>query len=429
MRVALGRPVSHHGATPADNSRAVTVRSRSAIVVSKNGKLQYGSSCASSRRSTSENPVRGGHPPSWNVTRQRVDGISAARGEDQRPLSENTRHHDGRIGVKTIVEQTRSPPMPRTAALARQESTLVTKRPEDESSRTLPAAKNGDENGSTRYASIERDEKRTLKKQRQRKQDKGALVSLRGQADENHGPNSESSEEVLGPTPVSSVSGSLLRARAWLAKNEPELDRCLHAGSAQAVRDSKSQSSPETNESSPTIAVARGKRTTVLEQTTADVSRGLRGKAAAEWEVSEARRREDEEVTGKPEITRLGRSKQRSVNDLFLYKYNVEASRRRRQHDREIMEENLLTGQPVRVANHTEASIIARPKVLETLDAQCGTIFVYTNRLESATTGIPTPTFVHAHHADPPCPSILNVLMSLFTHRFVYSKPALDPRL
>lgn len=353
IRVAPGRPISHHSATPVpDKHRAVTVRSRSAIVVSKNGKGQHGSSCCTSmRRSTSENPIRDDHPTinSWSVTRQRTDDISAPREENRRSLSEKKRHDDRRLGGKTIVERTGSHPKPRTAPVTRRKSALKIKLAEDEPSATLSATGNGDENGNTRYASIKRDQKRTLKKQQQTAaQNKGALVSPRGQVDAKNERDSGSSEDFVGS---SSVSGSLLRARAWLAKNDPELDRCLHAGAAQAVRDSKSQSPPETNDRSPTIAVAgSSKRAAVDQQAIAGVSRGLRGRAAAEWEVSEARRRENEEMTGKPVITSLGRSKQRSIDDLFLYKYNVDSSRRQKQHEMEVVENNLLTGQPVRIA-------------------------------------------------------------------------------
>ena len=73
----------------------------------------------------------------------------------------------------------------------------------------------------------------------------------------------------------------------------------------------------------------------------------LRGKAAAVWAAMEAKQREEEEMTGTPEITRLGQSKHRSVDDLFLFQRNVEASRRHRQDERDTREESLLTGRPV----------------------------------------------------------------------------------
>eukprot|EP00903_Cladosiphon_okamuranus_P007720 g7480.t1 len=72
----------------------------------------------------------------------------------------------------------------------------------------------------------------------------------------------------------------------------------------------------------------------------------LRGKAAAVWAAMEAKQKEKEEMTGTPEITRLGRSKHRSVDDLFLFQRNVEASRRHKQDERDTQEERLVTGRP-----------------------------------------------------------------------------------
>ncbi|CAM9588626.1 unnamed protein product [Ectocarpus fasciculatus] len=51
-------------------------------------------------------------------------------------------------------------------------------------------------------------------------------------------------------------------------------------------------------------------------------------------------------MTGRPEITRRGRNKQRSVDDLFLFQRNAEASRRRRHDERETHENKLVTGKP-----------------------------------------------------------------------------------
>lgn len=59
-------------------------------------------------------------------------------------------------------------------------------------------------------------------------------------------------------------------------------------------------------------------------------------------------------MTGTPEITRLGRSKRRSVDDLFLFKRNVDTTRRRNQDDKELQDNAIITGRPVskRVVHH-----------------------------------------------------------------------------
>ena len=73
----------------------------------------------------------------------------------------------------------------------------------------------------------------------------------------------------------------------------------------------------------------------------------LRGKAAAEWAAGESRRKDEEQMTGTPEITRLGRSKRRSVDDLFLFKRTVDTARRQNQDHRVAQEEKNITARPV----------------------------------------------------------------------------------
>lgn len=84
-----------------------------------------------------------------------------------------------------------------------------------------------------------------------------------------------------------------------------------------------------------------------LELKTRGASVRLRGRAAAEWAAGAARRRDEKQMTGTPEITRLGRSKRRSVDDLFLFKRTADTARRQNQDDREAQEDNFITGRPV----------------------------------------------------------------------------------
>lgn len=154
-----------------------------------------------------------------------------------------------------------------------------------------------------------------------------------------------------GPSPV---SGPLLRAEDWLAQNDLDQIRCRE--SADALDVGKLQTRPLASKhlieirSSPVLAGKdfdnEGVNNPSYPHSDTDVR--LTGMAAAEWEVYEARRKLDLEMTGKPAITRLGRSKKRSVDDLFLYRQKVDASRRQRKLDMEAMEAKELTWQPVR---------------------------------------------------------------------------------
>lgn len=90
-----------------------------------------------------------------------------------------------------------------------------------------------------------------------------------------------------------------------------------------------------------------GEQVRHLELETRGTTARLRSKAAAEWAAGEARRRDEEQMTGTPEITRLGRSKRRSVDDLFLFKRTADTARRQNQDDREAQEDIFNTGRPV----------------------------------------------------------------------------------
>ncbi|CAM9360110.1 unnamed protein product, partial [Hapterophycus canaliculatus] len=146
------------------------------------------------------------------------------------------------------------------------------------------------------------------------------------------------------------IATSLLQAENWLARNEPEVE-VEHPRSHALTRSGRTQPRSRT-----THGATRSPCTPVDERVqvgmpTCDEGSGattsrLRGRAAAVWASIQLQRREEEEMTGKPEITRLGRSKQRSVDDLFLFQRNVEASRRQKRDEREAHENKSMTGRP-----------------------------------------------------------------------------------
>lgn len=153
------------------------------------------------------------------------------------------------------------------------------------------------------------------------------------------------------------VASSLLQAKDWLANNEEEIDvgqKCRRRGSSQINCAKKSETCARRAVGTPLAPRGdqMGEREVhqdrgMVSHEFPGASARLRGKAAAVWAAMEAQHKEEEEMTGTPEITRLGQSKHRSVDDLFLFQRNVEASRRHKRDERDTQEERLVTGRPV----------------------------------------------------------------------------------
>lgn len=154
---------------------------------------------------------------------------------------------------------------------------------------------------------------------------------------------------MSGAAPSRRVASSLLQADDWLANNEEGLEvgqQCRRRGSYQT---DCSKNSEAGERRALGISVASRDDQAGAQGVRHDIpaSARLRGKAAAVWATMEAQQKEEEEMTGTPEITSLGRSKHRNVDDLFLFQRNVEASRRHKRDERDTREESLVTGRPV----------------------------------------------------------------------------------
>lgn len=140
----------------------------------------------------------------------------------------------------------------------------------------------------------------------------------------------------------SCIADYLLLAEHWLAESQKERLHSRTDGpdplkAAHSVTDSTLGQS----------TASLGNQVRPLELETRGTATRHRGKAAAEWAACEARRRDEEQMTGTPKITRLGRNKRRSVDDLFLFKRTADTARRQNQDDRAAQEDNLTTGRPV----------------------------------------------------------------------------------
>lgn len=165
---------------------------------------------------------------------------------------------------------------------------------------------------------------------------------------------------------LSSVTEPLLRAEDWLARNDPAEEgqprqpkcdttvgnhhRIVANGACVTASFVDQGNAPEVigsdifgdEEKSEVFAVPLSSEIKLGTE-----RRTGAGRAAAELAAYDAWRKEDREMTGKPKITRLGRSKQRSIDDLFLYRRNADAARRKKQLEVDAMEDKLLTGRPV----------------------------------------------------------------------------------
>lgn len=155
-----------------------------------------------------------------------------------------------------------------------------------------------------------------------------------------------------------SVASSLMQAEDWLANNEEEIEvgpQRRRRGSGQTDRVRKSETrgrraldtSLASRDDQLNVQRVQSDRG-VVGQELSGASVRLRGKAAAVLAAMKLQQKEEEEMTGTPEITRLGQSKHRSIDDLFLFQRNIDASRRHKQYERDTKEESLVTGRPVR---------------------------------------------------------------------------------
>lgn len=134
------------------------------------------------------------------------------------------------------------------------------------------------------------------------------------------------------------VPESLVWAEDWLKSNDPEPRRKCRATSSAAGRTKAADS-----DFFGYYSAGPWNKELAIEER-------LHSKASVDSRSVENRAegQQVEEMTGKPEITRLGRSKQRSIDDLFLYQQNAEETRRRKKSQKKAAEDNLLTGRPVR---------------------------------------------------------------------------------
>lgn len=145
---------------------------------------------------------------------------------------------------------------------------------------------------------------------------------------------------------ASCIVDCLLLAEHWLAESKKE--RLQSRTGAPGLSTSPLKVSHSLGDSVlGRSTTPLGEQVRPLELETRGTTARLRSKLAAEWAAGEARRRDELEMTGTPEITRLGRSKRRSVDDLFLFKRTADTARRQNQDDREAQEDLFNTGRPV----------------------------------------------------------------------------------
>ncbi|CAM9950208.1 unnamed protein product, partial [Ectocarpus sp. 6 AP-2014] len=335
-------PQSREGATsgppPAATNRsgALTVRSRSSVILSKGGKIQFGRSCSAvaSRSEAPKHPTvvhKGGR---LGTTDELDDGGG-------RTLKTGT---TGGGVVRSTLDQASTLP-----ARNVESKSPGAEREGCTSSRQAPVQKDGDETkrvlGSPQRSVGCPEESTPLPKW------SGLKKPTRQRAKRVEEPPTSK------PAPSSQgnhlVASSLQQAEHWLATNEPEseLGRPYRRRGPDQTPP-KPDFSLGTREISGRFATpthvedASQKEGVPMHEPPAATTARLRGQAAAVREAMESRRKEAEEMTGRPEITRRGRNKQRSVDDLFLFQRNAEASRRRRHDERETHENKLVTGRP-----------------------------------------------------------------------------------
>ncbi|CAN0561809.1 unnamed protein product, partial [Ectocarpus sp. 12 AP-2014] len=326
------------GPPPAATNRggAVTVRSRSSVILSKGGKIQFGRSCSavSSRSEAPKHPTvvhKGGR---LGTTGELKDGggRTSKTGTNGGPVVRSTLHRASTLPARNVEGE--SPEAEREGYKCSRQAPV--QKDSDETKRVL---------GSPQRSKGCPEESTPLPKW------SGLKKPIRQRAKRVEEPPTSK------PAPSSQgnhlVASSLQQAEHWLATNEPESEL-----GRPYRRRGPDQTPPKpdflrrTRETSgrfatPTHVVdASQKEEVPLHEPPAATTARLRGQAAAIREAMESRRKEAEEMTGRPEITRRGRNKQRSVDDLFLFQRNAEASRRRRHDERETHENKLVTGRP-----------------------------------------------------------------------------------
>lgn len=372
-RVILAPPVVHHDV--GGNCRAVTVRSRSTVVVSKDGKLRHRASMPLLRSRVRKKATTATEAIDENYTwrtdmPEKVNGGDPP-GEVNQIQKTNETRHPSRIGRCKRVTQPEFHPTHHLASTKRPFPTPV----------HGTARQGGGNRGEIpiRQAPFECGKKHEQRKQRSCQESARLLISRRGEENSTRRCRKSRNEDPLvacGP-PLrrgSCFPVSLDRAENWLAKMEPQLYRCRGSNSSQKQLVSSEQEVEPSRTSGPNridgisemespLKASNSCKTTTLRtdqvvNKTPRVATRLRGRAAAEWEVAKARLREDEEMTGKPEITPLGRSKQRSVDDLLLYKINTQAARQQKQNDKEALEDNFLAGRTV--SHFVQSSYVSR---------------------------------------------------------------------
>lgn len=342
-----GEPVVHDG-TVEKLGTAVTVKSRSTVILSKRGKLQYRPGMVSLRCYGTENPKLAAEALRTRDAKLGRHGGSNPPCERTQVDATDKLPRRGQVAEPGKVAKPRERPTFYRASPKRRPSALAVEHPNEPPPTAAENAGVGAPLARHKYP--EDYEEVEPRMQLARLEGETFVGGRHGQTNSRGRRDTAESEGSASSDPTSRqgsfVAGSLLRAEEWLTRNEPELRQRQTNGS------SPSESSPSSDNSrgasiSRQPATPLSSRAKNLERETPAATVRLRGKAAAEWEASEARRREDEHMTGKPEITLLGQSKKRSVGDLFLYKRKVEAARRQNQDDREMEERKLLTGRPV----------------------------------------------------------------------------------
>lgn len=330
----------------------VTVRSRSLVSLSKGGRIKHRTDSPVSLRSDRGRDALVGQPREENLeaadgtgTRGRAAGVrttknTSIRRKDNVAVIRGTRSLPGKVA---------DPDMGVTERQSRAQ-----RKPLGKDVDNTNQGPKGKRRGATHP-------EETTPAPRRR----GETETLRRKDDAKNMPPKAGNPEQ--PSRARGLPTSLLQAEKWLAQNEleAELERPRSRALIRSERArSRSKSSRRGTRRSCTPVGSRGERVRAdapqNDEASGATTTRLRGRAAAVWASVEAQRREEEEMTGTPEITRLGRSKQRSVDDLFLFQREVEASRRRKRDEREAHEDNLVTGRPVSTDSSVELFTIAK---------------------------------------------------------------------
>ena len=337
MPVAVDPPRSRDGddsgfdGTLDDLCGAVTDRSKPDFVVSKDAKLRSDGNMNSSRGATATCCATLVPLPKWGDVAGTNCNADPPYLREQRKTWQTTQDQQERAMFLSRI--TSKPPSRSSDLKESATQTLERHRPPKESTSNDKANTYEDARWSYPKKGPGCPEKESLQEEQVDERSPSPLWMTVVREDE----TSESSGSISRR--ASCVPDVLLEVENWLKKNDPEYDHCLATTSSSVAGQNKTDSySSKGRASAPphnSPGIEGGQRVKI-----ADIDSTMR----------ETKRREVEEITGRPEITRLGRNQQRSVDDLFLYQRNVEANRRRKQGEAQATEDRMWTGRPVRRA-------------------------------------------------------------------------------